>query len=106
MCSVATCSVVIKVSIRSLYPMKSEKKSKGRLSLLEEQEETRKKIGARLRQLRDATGLSQEKFANEFEINRRLMSRIENGTNFKIDTLVQYLYALNITLQDFFADIE
>lgn len=86
--------------------MNSQKKSKGRSSLLDEQEETRKKIGARLRQLREATGLSQEKFANEHEINRRLMSRIENGTNFKIDTLVQYTYALSITIQDFFAGIE
>lgn len=98
--------VVIKIAIWSLYPMKPEKKSKGRLTLLEEQEETQKKIGARLRQLRESTGLSQEKFANEYEINRRLMSRIENGTNFQINTLVEFCRAFNITLQEFFAGIE
>lgn len=86
--------------------MKPEKKSKGRLTLLEEQEETQKKIGAHLRQLREATGLSQEKFANEHDINRRLMSRIENGTNFKIDTLMEYLYALGVSFKDFAAGIE
>lgn len=86
--------------------MKSEKKSKGRLSLLEEQERTRIKIGSRLRELRDATGLSQEKFANEHEINRRLMTRIENGTNFKIDTFMEYIYALDISLADFFKDFK
>jgi transcriptional regulator with XRE-family HTH domain len=86
--------------------MKSEKKSKGRQSLLEEQEETQKKIGTRLRQLREATGLSQEKFANEHEINRRLMTRIENGTNFKIDTLMEYIYALDIPLAEFFKDFK
>ena len=102
----AVYSVVIKVSFCSLYPMKSEKKSKVRLSLLEEQEETQKKIGAHLRRLREATGLSQEKFANEHDINRRLMSRIENGTNFEINTLVELCRALDTTLQEFFAEIE
>ena len=86
--------------------MNDKKKSKGRPSLLEEQEETQKKIGARLRQLREATGLSQEKFANEHDINRRLMSRIENGTNFEINTLVELCRALDITLQEFFDGIE
>jgi transcriptional regulator with XRE-family HTH domain len=86
--------------------MKSEKKSKERSSLEEEQEEIQKKIGNRLRELREATGLSQEKFANEFNLNRRLMSRIENGTNFEINTLVSHLRALNITMKDFFASID
>jgi DNA-binding XRE family transcriptional regulator len=99
-------SVVINSVIRSLYPMNSKKKSKERPSLEEEQEEFQKKIGNRLRQLREETKLSQEKFANEHNINRRLMSRIENGTNFKANTLVQYLRALDISIQDFIAGIE
>jgi ribosome-binding protein aMBF1 (putative translation factor) len=99
-------SVVLKVSFRSLYPMKAQKKSKERPSLEDEQKEIQIKIGKRLRQLREATGLSQERFANEHNLNRRLMSRIENGTNFKIDTLVQYIRALDVTLQEFFAGVD
>lgn len=86
--------------------MKPEKKSKGRPSLLEEQKETQKKIGARLRQLREATGLSQEKFANQHELDRRQLSRVENGTNVETNTMVMYCRALNITLKEFFAGIE
>lgn len=81
-------------------------KSKERRSLLEEQEEMQKKIGMRLRQLREATGLSQEKFANTHLLDRRQISRVENGTNVEINTIVQYCYVLKITLQDFFAGIE
>lgn len=99
-------SVVIESVFCSLYPMKPEKKLKGKPSLEDEQEEIQKKIGLHLRKLRVETGLSQEKFANEHEINRRLMSRIENGTNFKIGTLVQYLRALDITYKEFFAGME
>lgn len=99
-------SVVINVAFCSLYPMKSEKKSKGRPSLEEEQEELQKRIGLHLKKLREATGLSQEKFANEYEINRRLMSRIENGTNFKVNTLAQYLRALDISFKEFVAGME
>ena len=81
-------------------------KSKDRPSLLEEQEEMQKKIGIRLRALREVTGLSQEKFANHHGLDRRQISRVENGTNIEINTIVQYCYALEITVQDFFAGIE
>ena len=104
--SVDSHSVVIKVALYSLYPMKSAKKSKERPSLDEIRKETQIKIGKRLRELREGTDLSQEKFANEHLINRRLMSRIENGTNFKIDTLMEYLYALDISFKEFAAGIE
>lgn len=80
--------------------------SKDRPTLLEEQEEMQRKIGIRLRQLRENTGLSQEKFANHHTLDRRQISRVENGTNVGINTLVQYCRALDITLQEFFAGIE
>ena len=98
----ALCAVVIYAANWSLYPMKS----KYRPSLLEEQEEMQKKIGIRLRQLREATGLSQEKFANHHGLDRRQISRIENGTNVEINTIVSYCRALEVTVQEFFIGIE
>lgn len=87
--------------------MKTGKKSKERLSLLDEQKETREKIGKRIRQLREATKLSQEKFANEFSLDRSQVSRVERGvTNIEINTLIEYCRALDVTLQEFFAGIE
>ena len=99
-------AVVIKAANYSLYPMNLKKKSKERLPLLEEQEEIQRKIGNRIRQLREATGLSQEKFANQHELDRRQVSRIENGTNFEINTLVDFIRALDITIQEFFEGIK
>jgi transcriptional regulator with XRE-family HTH domain len=86
--------------------MKSAKKSKERLSLLEEQEEMQKKIGARLRELREKTKLSQEKFANHYDLDRSQISRVENGTNIEINTLVSFIRALDISIQEFFAGIK
>ena len=86
--------------------MKSVKKSKERPSLLDEQKETQKKIGARIRELREAMDLSQEKFANQFDLDRRQVSRIENGTNIEINTLVSYIRALNTSLSEFFKEFE
>jgi transcriptional regulator with XRE-family HTH domain len=83
------------------------KKSKGRPSLLEEQKEIRQKIGERARQLREKTGLSQEKFANTHGIDRSQVSRIERGiNNIELNTLVVLIRALDITIQDFFSGIE
>ncbi len=87
--------------------MNSQKKSKGRGSLLDEQEETRKKIGARIRQMREETGLSQERFANTHGIDRTQVSRLERGeSNFELNTLVIIIRALDTTLPEFFAGIE
>lgn len=60
----------------------------------------------RLRGLREQTGLSQERFANQHDLDRRQISRVENGTNVEINTLVSYCRALDITLQEFFKGME
>lgn len=84
--------------------MKPEKKVKGRASLLDEQKETRAKIGTRLRDLRKSKGLSQETFANQFELDRTQVSRIERGiSNIEINTLVKFVRALDVTIIEFFA---
>jgi transcriptional regulator with XRE-family HTH domain len=87
--------------------MNSGKKSKGRGTLLEEQEESRKKIGERIRQLREGTGLSQEKFANANGLDRTQVSRLERGeSNFELNTLVQFIRAFDVSLQEFFEGVE
>jgi transcriptional regulator with XRE-family HTH domain len=87
--------------------MNPKKKSKDQPTLLEEQKKTRQKIGLRLRQLREETGLSQESFANENNLDRSQTSRIERGiANIEINTLVAYIRALDITIQEFFVGIE
>lgn len=87
--------------------MNSQKRSKGRGSLLDEQEETRIKIGARIRQMRTEKGLSQEAFANTNGIDRTQVSRLERGeSNFELNTLVIFIRALDTTLPEFFAGIE
>ena len=87
--------------------MKAERKSKGRGSLLDEQEQTRKKIGARIRQLREETGQSQEKFANHHGLDRTQVSRLERGeSNFELNTLVLFIRALDVTVKEFFDGID
>jgi transcriptional regulator with XRE-family HTH domain len=87
--------------------MNSQKKSKGRQSLLEEQEETLKKIGIRIKQLRKEKGLSQESFAYQHGLDRTQVGRLERGeSNFEWYTLVTILRALDITMQEFFEGIE
>jgi transcriptional regulator with XRE-family HTH domain len=86
--------------------MNGKRKYKERRSLLEEQQYIQKKIGERFRTLRQATGLSQEKFANTHGLDRRQITRIEGGTNIQINTLVQLTYVLNITINEFFEGIE
>lgn len=83
--------------------MKDGKKSKGRGSLLEEQELTRLKIGFRIKKLRKETGLSQEKFANHHGLDRTQVSRLERGvSNIELNTLVMFIRALDVTIGEFF----
>jgi transcriptional regulator with XRE-family HTH domain len=87
--------------------MKSQKKSKERPSLLDELKETQQKIGIRVRQLRTEKGVSQETFANQNGLDRTQVSRIERGlSNIELHTLVSFIRALDVTIQEFFAGIK
>lgn len=87
--------------------MNASKKSKGRGSLLEEQKEMRRKIGIRIRELREETGLSQERFANTHSLDRTQVSRIERGlSNMEINTLVSFIRALDISIKEFFSEFD
>ncbi len=61
------------------------------------------KIGIRLRELRKATGLSQEKFAFECELDRTYIASIEQGKrNVSAVNIEKIAKALNISVFEFF----
>lgn len=83
--------------------MNGRKKSKEQAKKLDRFKDTSIKIGARIRELRIEKGFkSQEKFANEFGIDRAQFGRIERGATTTIKTLLKILDALDTTLEDFF----
>lgn len=64
-------------------------------------------IGNRVRSLRKAnTNLSAEDFANEKGFDRVQYSRIENGANITMKTLLKVVDAHNMTLKEFFSDLD
>lgn len=61
------------------------------------------KIGIRLRELRKATGLSQEKFAFECELDRTYIASIEQGKrNVSAANIEKIANALKISVFEFF----
>ena len=64
-------------------------------------------IGNRVRALRKAnTSLSAEDFSNEKGFDRVQYSRIENGANITMKTLLKVVDAHNMTLKEFFSDLD
>lgn len=65
----------------------------------------RKRFGARIRTLRQATGLSQEAFADRCGFARSYMSRIERGgANPSLDAIEVLADALGVKMATLFAD--
>lgn len=65
------------------------------------------KIANRLKELRQKKGYtSSETFANQFDLSRVHYWRLEKGTNLTIDSLLKIIDIHNITLKEFFGDIE
>lgn len=63
----------------------------------------KEKIGLRITELRKAKKLSQQKFANEADIERSFFTHIEKGRkNISIGTLEKVTNALSISLKEFF----
>lgn len=68
--------------------------------------EIQKTIGLRIRELRNKTGLSQEKFALKIEMDRTYLASVESGRrNISIVNLEKIIKGLNITFSEFFEDI-
>ena len=63
----------------------------------------KERIGIRLKELRKQTGLSQERFAFECELDRTYIASIEQGKRkVSIANIEKISKALNISVADFF----
>lgn len=61
------------------------------------------KVGIRLKELRKAKGLSQEKFAFECALDRTYIAGIEQGKrNVSINNIEKIAKALNVSVTEFF----
>lgn len=66
-----------------------------------------KQLGARIRQLRNNIGLSQEKFALSIEMDRTYFSTVEKGKrNISLHNIEKIAMGLNVSLSELFKDIE
>jgi transcriptional regulator with XRE-family HTH domain len=64
-------------------------------------------FGLAVRALREQTGVSQEHFAYTAKIDRAFMSRVERGkSNVSLETVDRIAVALEISLDELFAEIE
>lgn len=65
------------------------------------------KVGSRLKELRKLKGFSQETLGFEAQVHRTYINDVENGRrNISINTLGKIVKALDVTLSEFFVDIE
>ncbi|KEO79062.1 helix-turn-helix domain-containing protein [Paenibacillus polymyxa] len=63
--------------------------------------ELRKQIGTRIRAIRNAKGLTQQKLADIANLDYRYIGALERGErNFSIDTLEKVLTALNLSISE------
>jgi transcriptional regulator with XRE-family HTH domain len=63
-------------------------------------------IGKKLKVVRKLKGYNNyEHLAFELEMSRSAYSRIENGANFELKTLIKICKLLGVTLEDFFQGI-
>ncbi len=66
----------------------------------------RKRFGKRVRELRQASGLSQEAFADKCGFARSYMSRIERGgANPSLDAIETVTTALDVRLEELFQNL-
>ena len=66
----------------------------------------KQKVGNRIRELRTAAGLSQEKLALAADIDRTYIASVENGKrNISIINLEKIIKALDCTFAIFFQDL-
>ena len=64
---------------------------------------TKELLGARIREIRKARGLTQEQLAEKVDIEQKHVSRIEVGKNYPtIDRLEKMAVALDVPLASFF----
>lgn len=65
-----------------------------------------KKFGQRIREIRTAKGISQEKFALSIEMDRTYYASVENGNrNISIINIEKISKGFGITLEELFKDL-
>ena len=65
------------------------------------------KIGQRIKELREQTSMSQKDLAYAADLDRSYIASIENGQrNVSIVNIEKIAAALNVTVKDFFNDVE
>ena len=65
-----------------------------------------KQIGQKFEELRKTTIKESKSFAEENDINRMTLWRIQNGMDFQMSKLLQILNATGISPEDFFKGIK
>ena len=66
----------------------------------------RKVFGARVQQLRKASGMSQEKFAIKIDMDRTYLASVESGKrNISICNIEKIAKGLNISISELLSDI-
>jgi transcriptional regulator with XRE-family HTH domain len=69
--------------------------------------EIKHKIGQRIKALRDAASMSQKDLAYTADLDRSYITSVENGQrNISIVNIEKIAKALNVTIKDFFNDVE
>lgn len=67
--------------------------------------QTLKKVGIRLRYLRESLGeINYERFAAKHNLNRTQLWRYENGEDFNFSSLLKVIKALGISVTEFFKE--
>jgi transcriptional regulator with XRE-family HTH domain len=70
-------------------------------------EETRKRIGEKLKVLRAKKGYTNsDYFADEHDLNKSTLAKVEKGESYNVDSLLKYLKALKVTPEEFFKGIK
>lgn len=80
-------------------------KAKKKPERLPETPEVLMEIGARLRKHRKSITNNYEDFAADHGLSKVTISRLEQGENFTMETLIKVLRILNIEIEDFFKGI-
>lgn len=63
----------------------------------------RKRVGLRLKELRQKNGLTQEALAFEAEVDKTYLNEVENGKrNVSVINLEKIILALGVSIQEFF----
>jgi transcriptional regulator with XRE-family HTH domain len=66
--------------------------------------ETRKKLGERIRELRNSAGITQEELGEKASLNYKFIGELERGrVNVSLDSLVKIAAALNVETGQFFS---